>query len=222
MVVTYTKGQVVYQELRSRILSGEILPDSVLNQETLAAQMGVSTTPLREALQRLEAERLVSLRAHREVTVAPLSVQELAEIFSIRLQLDPYAGALAAVNATDDELKMIEASVPAPSSSENKTMGDENRRFHRAIYVCSRNHLLTVILDSLWDRTECYRRILVPDDIGGNVDPEPTHKAIAAALSDRNAVVVADLLKRHIEATEDMLRSLLIVRQERSGRPGTP
>src|SRR5258708_37249077 len=101
MVLTYTKGQAVYNELRSRILSGDIIPGSVLNQETLAGQLGVSTTPLREALQRLEAERLVSLRAHREVTVAPLSVQELSEIFDVRLQLDPYARALATAHSTD-------------------------------------------------------------------------------------------------------------------------
>ena len=109
---------------------------------------------------------------------------------------------------------MIEASVPVPGISENKTMGDDNRRFHRAIYVCSGNQLLTTILDSLWDRTECYRRILVPDDIGGHVDPEPTHSHIAAALSERDGAAVADLLKRHIEATEDMLKTLLIASQE--------
>lgn len=213
-MVTYTKGQAVYIELRSRILSGEILPDSVLNQETLAAQLGVSTTPLREALQRLEAERLVSLRAHREVTVASLSVRELSEIFGVRQQLDPYAGAIAAANATDDELKMIQTSVPVPGPPGSEATGEGNRRFHRAIYVCSGNELLTTILDSLWDRTECYRRILIPDDIGGHIDPEPTHSEIAAALSNRDSTAAADLLRRHIEATENTLKNLLIATQE--------
>jgi DNA-binding GntR family transcriptional regulator len=79
--------------------------------------------------------------------------------------------------------------------------------------VCSGNQLLTTILDSLWDRTECYRRILVPDHAGGDVDPEPTHRAIAAALTNRDPAATADLLRRHIKATEEMLGSLLAASQ---------
>src|SRR5207244_1842085 len=103
-----TKAEAVYGELRRRILSGVLEPSAPLNQEALAPEFGVSVTPVREAVRRLEAEGLVRFQAHKTVVVAPLSLDELTEIYDIRLTLDPYAASLATIKATDAELSEIE------------------------------------------------------------------------------------------------------------------
>src|SRR5438094_10422755 len=111
-----TKAEAVYGELRRRILSGVLEPSAPLNQEALAPELGVSVTPVREAVRRLEAEGLVQFQAHKTVVVAPLSREELREIYEVRLQLDPYAASLATARATEDELDEIDRLARAPLS----------------------------------------------------------------------------------------------------------
>jgi DNA-binding GntR family transcriptional regulator len=200
--LAYTKSQAAYLSLRARILRGTITPGATLNQENLAAELRVSTTPLREALQRLQAEGLVKLAAHREVVVSPLSARDIREIFGVRLQLDPYAGQLAAETATDAQLQAIKSLVPPIRQSGPADPLEQNRNFHRAIYFCSGNQQLAAILESLWDKTDRYRRILL--DVDGSTNPHPTHSAIAEALCRRDGTEVRDLIRRHVQAKLDV------------------
>jgi DNA-binding GntR family transcriptional regulator len=205
--LAYTKSQAAYISLRARILRGIITPGATLNQENLAAELRVSTTPLREALQRLEADGLVKLVAHREVVVSPLSVRDIHEIFDVRLQLDPYAGQLAAETATDAQLRAIQSLVPPAKHTGPGDPLEQNRNFHRAIYTCSGNQLLADTLDSLWDKTDRYRRILL--DMDGGTDPHPTHSVIAEALARRAGAEVCDLIRRHVQAKHDFIMDRL-------------
>src|ERR1700737_1411295 len=82
-----TKAKAVYVEKPSRILTGMLAPDSAVNQEATAAELGVSITPLREALRRLEMEGLIRLEAHRTVVITPLTSSELDELYVIRMKL---------------------------------------------------------------------------------------------------------------------------------------
>ena len=102
-----TKAKAVYVETRSRILKGTLAPGHAVNQEALAADLGVSITPLREALRRLEMEGLIRLEAHLTVVITPLTSQELNEIYVIRMELDPLAASLAAGNASESQLEVI-------------------------------------------------------------------------------------------------------------------
>jgi DNA-binding transcriptional MocR family regulator len=77
-----TKAEAVYIETRSRILKGTLAPGSAVNQEALAADLGVSITPLREALRRLEMEGLIRLEAHRTMSITPLTSRELDEMYA--------------------------------------------------------------------------------------------------------------------------------------------
>jgi DNA-binding GntR family transcriptional regulator len=205
--LAYTKSQAAYLSLRTRILRGTITPGATLNQENLAAELRVSTTPLREALQRLEAEGLVKLAAHREVVVSPLSIRDIHEIFQVRLQLDPYAGQLAAETATDAQIQAIKSLLPAARQSGFQDPLDQNRNFHRAIYTCSGNQQLAGILDSLWDKTDRYRRILL--DVDGSINPRPTHATISDALCRRSAGEVRDLIRGHVQAKHDVIMDRL-------------
>ncbi len=95
-----TKADYAYSEVRERIMSGALPHGAVVSQEALAAELSVSTTPLREAMRRLSAEGLVVLDAHRDARVAPLSAAEARSLFEIRQQLDPLAVRLPPSGAT--------------------------------------------------------------------------------------------------------------------------
>ena len=87
---TVTKAKAVYIEARSRILKGTLAPGSAVNQEALAADLGGSITPLREALRRLEMEGLIHMEPHRTMTITPLTSQELLEeMYAIRTGARP-------------------------------------------------------------------------------------------------------------------------------------
>jgi DNA-binding GntR family transcriptional regulator len=103
-----TKASAVYIETRSRILKGTLAPGSAVNQEALAADLGVSITPLREALRRLGMEGLIRLEARRTMIITPLTSQELDEMYAIRTELDPFAAGLAAANAPESQLELIQ------------------------------------------------------------------------------------------------------------------
>ena len=102
-----TKSDYAYTRIREGILMGEFGPGSVLNQAMLARTIGVSTTPLREALRRLKSEGLVELDAHRDARVSTLTAEEARDLLEVRRSLDPSAAALAAERRTKDDIRIM-------------------------------------------------------------------------------------------------------------------
>lgn len=110
--ITYrSKAYAAYVELRRRILEGHLEAGAPVNQEQLASDLGVSTTPLREALRSLETEGFVRTRTHRDVIVAPLDHEELLQLYQVRGHLDCLAVRLAVENHDDAARARIEAAV---------------------------------------------------------------------------------------------------------------
>ena len=203
-----TKAEAVYEEIRRRILSGALAPSAPLNQEALAPEFGVSVTPVREAVRRLEAEGLVRFQAHKTVVVAPLSLDELREIYDIRLTLDPHAASLATTRLTDTELDEIEARAHAPLSDDPLEQVALNHAFHRCIYSRSGNALLTEILDRLWERTDRYRVVLVSRDVQV-LAAAREHAEIAEAMRSRKPRTVARLVRAHIANARSQIENAL-------------
>jgi DNA-binding GntR family transcriptional regulator len=104
-----SKAQWAYRTVRAMILSGELKPGTSFDQQALAAQLGISTTPLREGLRRLEAEDYVIRHDHREMMVAPLSLEYVEQIYEVRLELDPLAARLACKNMTTAQIQALHA-----------------------------------------------------------------------------------------------------------------
>jgi len=203
-----TKAEAVYREIRGRILSGLLQPAAPLNQDALAPELGVSVTPIREAVRRLEAEGLVQFQAHKTVIVSPLSRVELAEIYDVRLQLDPYAASLATQRATDEQLDEIDVLARLPASDDPREQVARNRSFHREIYTRSGNLLLTQILDRLWERTDRYRIMLVAAN-AHVLAAGREHVEIAEAMRAREPRKVARLIRAHIENARSLIEDAL-------------
>jgi DNA-binding GntR family transcriptional regulator len=201
-----SKSSAVYLELRGRILSAALAPGTAINQEQLAGELGVSTTPLREALRRLESDGLVTLLAHREAVVSPLDPTELAAVYEVRASLDPLAAALAAERHTEAQGKAIRKATDRARRPGREDQLTVNRRYHTAIYAACQNPVLIETLDALWDRSDRYRRAV------GFMATEPEiqdeHEAIAEAVLARRPDESAQLMRAHIARTRAAFQQL--------------
>jgi DNA-binding GntR family transcriptional regulator len=213
MLGNVTKAEAVYRETRWRIITGALPPATAVNQAELAAEFGVSQTPVREALLRLESEGLVIFLAHSMVKVSPLDFQELDELYAIRVELDSFAGQLAAANCTPEDVAKLKSLLASNATADVGDRLHRNLDFHRSIYRASGNKQLTRLLDQLWDRTERYRIVLVANEADGQQHQrshsDDDHWAIGTALFEGDGEKVAALLRRHVQQSHDLIRSML-------------
>jgi DNA-binding GntR family transcriptional regulator len=201
-----TKSQRAYERVREMVLSGELAPGSVLNQAALAHRLGVSTTPLREALRLLKQQGLVELDAHRDARVTPLDAAEARDLLELRQSLDPLAAGLAAQRRTVEDLERMRAALASLSALRADASPAQlagHRTFHAAVYRASHNAVLVEALDGLWDKTDRYRRHALA---AGRSEEEveqraEEHRALLAAVSDRDAEAAAAIMRAHVETS---------------------
>jgi DNA-binding GntR family transcriptional regulator len=201
-----TKSDLAYDRVRELVLSGDLAPGAVIPQGSLARTIGISTTPLREALRRLKQEGLVELDAHRDARVRPLDATEARDLLEMRRSLDPLAAALAAERRTEadlmdagDALDGLESLSSSPSAAQLES----HHRFHAAIHRASHNALLVQTLEGLWVKTDRYRRHGLE---AGRSDEErdaraAEHRSLFEAVRDGDPHTAAELMRRHVETS---------------------
>jgi DNA-binding GntR family transcriptional regulator len=192
-----TKADAAYVELHRRIIEGELAPGAVLDQGALARDLGVSTTPVREALRRLEMEKLVEMSAHREARVVAVSPQDVRYLYEVRMELDPLAAGLAAERATKAEVDAIVRLAGARGRTALK-QSVVNRKFHQGVYSACHNPVLIGELDSLWDRTDSYRLALLSASPDEAALANHEHTEIADAIKARDAARARELVRVHL------------------------
>jgi len=198
-----TKSELAYNRVREKILSGEFPPGSVINQTVLAGAIGISTTPLREALRRLKAEGLVELDAHRDARVTELRAEEARDLVEMRGSLDPLAAALAAQRRTRTDLAEIRDALgwlTPLSGNPGYEQLLRHRRFHRAIYLASHNDLLIETLEGLWDKADRYRRLALEVDrpAEANAKTAEEHQLLLDHIAVGDADAAAGVMREHI------------------------
>jgi len=201
----FTKNDYAYAELRDRILTGVLPAGSVLPQARLAEEIGVSTTPLREAVRRLAAEGLIHLEAHRDARVAEVTAEEARHLYEVRASVDPLAAALAAGRRTEHDLQRIREAEAALRPLTGRADLDAliaHRQFHRSIYEASGNPILIDILERLWDKADRYRMVALGvrgDSAEDSRRVAEEHRQIAAAVEAGDPEAAAEAMQAHIE-----------------------
>ena len=205
-----TKADGVYLEMRNQILYGVLEPGSRIDYPRLSASLGVSITPLREALRRLEADHLVIRNAHRDVVVAPLTREEASDLVAVRQELDLLAARLAAAQMTPDELArarelvagqdeqgalryLRDAGIPVAAGGP----ANVSRAFHRMVYRGSHNQVLIQYRDSLSTRTERYVILARQISVVTPGAYRLMHEKLLTALEARDAAAAAGLMRAH-------------------------
>ena len=193
--------EVIFNSLREAIIIGELRPGERLMEVQLAEKMGVSRTPVREAIRKLELEGLVDMVPRKGAHVAELSVKDIMDVLEVRASLDGLATALAAERITDDELKelkFINGQFASYIEKENLNGSiKKDAEFHDIIYKASRNDKLLTILNNLREQVQRFRVIYLKDySSPKNLIKE--HNDIFDAVSTRTIESAQSFAKTHI------------------------
>lgn len=205
----------VHTALKQAILSSVLRPGERLHVHQLADQLGVSLTPVRNAVQLLEAEGLVEVRPRSGTFVASVSVEDIRETFAIRRALECLAAEKAAVEMTDQELHTLGAildrlSAPVRTETEKKQHEQNNVEFHLAIVRGARNRKLLEMYLAL------NAHIRIARIHAGEVSWEARlpqeqreHQAILDALTARDPDRSAQAMRAHVERASNSMLSTL-------------
>lgn len=211
MLVVRNLSDQIVDLVRDRILSGRVRADQPIRQDALAAELGVSKIPLREALARLEEEGLVQSQANRGFFVRPMTTAEAEEVYALRITLEPGAMAMAALRATEPEREHAIAVLAAMYEKQDEQgggVGAYNRSLHRALYAPSRQMITVNILDRLQVLSERYvRKHLEP--LGRDERANDEHREMLQAWLARDGETVRELASIHNIKTLDDLRQQL-------------
>lgn len=204
--------EVIFNSLREAIIIGELRPGERLMEVQLADKMGVSRTPVREAIRKLELEGLVDMIPRKGAHVAELSVKDIMDVLEVRASLDGLATALAAERITDDELKElnhINGQFSTYIEKENLSGSvKKDVEFHDIIYKASRNDKLITILSNLREQVQRFRVIYLKDySSPKNLIKE--HNDIFAAVSSRSIENARAVAKTHIQNQEKTILSFI-------------
>jgi len=211
-VARHTVQDSVVARLRAMILGHRFKPGEKLVQSDLAEKLGVSRTPIREALYQLTAEGFVSLSPHKGATVTNFSLHEIQEIYSVRIPLESYAAYLAVENITDEVLDQLQGLVR--EMERVYTRGDRtrllevNREFYAVLYqAAGRRRLYEMVMNHL-DLAGMYRRMAFTlESLYGTTVSD--HKQLLEALRRRDAQATERLTREGLEKTEADLIAFL-------------
>ncbi|MCC3359172.1 GntR family transcriptional regulator [Bacillus sp. REN16] len=192
---------VAYEELRKRIIKCTLEPGQPIVEDELAKELGISRTPLRESLQRLEIEGLVIRNVNGRSNVAPVSIQEVKEIFIIRSNLEGIVIEDAIDNITEEEIEHLTYLVEILKISANlenyETIDNLGGQFHEYIYQVSRNKTAVKFLSQLNSLINRYRRLAHRHiiDTKKSVDE---HRYILDYIIKKDKVNAVAEIKKHI------------------------
>ncbi|HYH01692.1 MAG TPA: GntR family transcriptional regulator [Bacillota bacterium] len=204
--------ELVFESLREAIISGQLSPGERMMEIQLAEEMGVSRTPVREAIRKLELEGLVVMIPRKGAYVAGLSLKDVTDVFEIRGALEGLAAELAADRITEDELESLERYLV--KISEDIEHGDLNRvvetdtDFHTILYQASRNSRLSQIINNLREQIQRFRTTSLSFP-GRMKTALEEHRKIVEAISSRDGELARKLAKEHIENAENSLMSVI-------------
>ncbi|MGR3364188.1 MAG: GntR family transcriptional regulator [Maritimibacter harenae] len=198
MTETKTGPKDAYELILEAIDAGTYKPGDRMVESELAERFGVSRTPIREALQRLETQRLLN-RDGRSLIVASLDHNQLAELYAVRAELEGLAARLAAQHAAPEEQKVLRAMIEEDRGliDDPAALARANRRFHRQIHLASHNRYLLQQLD-LVHRTMALLATTSLAAEGRSEVAIEEHDAIVRAIEARDADAADDALRTHI------------------------
>jgi len=193
--------EVIFDTLRNAIVNGDLKPGERLMEVYLAEQMGVSRTPVREAIRKLEADGLVMMEPRRGTRVAEISVKDIVDVLEVRSALDRLATGLAAKRIQPAQIKQLEAIHKQYAGYVQKENIEgaikKDIEFHDIIYTASGNPRLVAAASSL--REHIYRfRVIYLRDISKAVDVEAEHAGILDSLRSNQETEASSRADKHI------------------------
>ena len=201
--------EMVYEELKIQILTGAIVPGTRMMEVDLAEEMGVSRTPIREAIRKLEKEGLVTIEPRRGAYASRISTQDMVEILEVRQDLEGLAAFFAATRMKDDEMdelrKIAARYNEAVAAGSMQDMIRYDTQFHRLIVDSCNNKILVNMVEQLQELVLRFRYIYYDNFRRAENMPEE-HREIIEAIESGDEVRARAAADVHI----DRLKQLVI------------
>ena len=203
---------VVFQTLRTAILKGDLKPGERLMELQLASKLGVSRTPIREAIRMLEQEGLARTIPRKGAEVAGMTEKDMEDVLQIRCVLEELAARLSCQNITDEEMRELKIAMVA---FEEKTregnvveLAKADVTFHDIIYRAADNPKLLVLLNNLREQMYRYRTEYMKDD---RIHPVliREHKEMVKALESKDQELVAREVRQHLKNQEEVMKKII-------------
>ncbi|HHX22609.1 MAG: GntR family transcriptional regulator [Tepidanaerobacteraceae bacterium] len=204
--------ELVFAAMREAIVKGELKPGERLMEVQLAEEMGVSRTPVREAIRKLELEGLVVMVPRKGAYVAGLTLKDAANVFEIRGSLEGLAAALAAERITEEEIndldRVLEDIAKAGEKGDVDTIIKKDMEFHQKLFSATRNERLAQIISNLKEQIDRFR-------IKSFTNPKRLksvileHKKILDAIKNGDAENAEKLARDHIYESEYNVMNVL-------------
>lgn len=199
---------VVFKTLRQAILTGEFMPGERLMEVTLANRLGVSRTPVREAIRKLELEGLVVMVPRKGAEVARITVSDLKDVLEVRCHLEEFAATIACDRITEEEKKefnvALEAFEEAIRFKDLKLIAERDVAFHDVIFKATKNKRLLQIINNL--REQIYRyRIEYIKDFDYHEVLVKEHRQIMKAILDGDKKAAEQIMRTHIYNQETIV-----------------
>lgn len=199
-------GEVVFEYLRNAILNGTLKPGERLMEISLAEQLGVSRTPVREAIRKLEKERFVEMIPRKGAYVANLTARDILEVLEIRIVLEGFASKLAAERMTEEdvvELKnILKEFNQALEALDRPEMIRWDNEFHTKIYSAAKNNKLVEIVKELHDQFQRFRLIYFNEYDDYN-DLQVWHENILEAIKNRDGMKAKECAEYHVRSIRE-------------------
>jgi len=204
--------ELVLEAIREAIIGGTLKPRERLMEIQLAEELGVSRTPIREALRELELEGFIVMVPRKGAFVADMTFKDIADIFEIRVALEGLAAGLAAERITDEEMEDMERHLvekaDAIARGDMERLVEVDTRFHESIYKASRNDRLKGIINNLREQIQRFRAtsLAYPGRMKQSLEE---HRSIVEAIHARDVALARQLTQEHIEnAEQSMIESI--------------
>ena len=202
-------NEIIYENLKGKILRGDISSDDRLQEDNLTKEYETSRTPIRDALRRLEHENIIEKLHYGGYKVKDLTMKNIEDIFGIRRVLESYAASLATLRMTEDDVKKMEAILrKSQEALVNKDYGafiELNTEFHLSLYSASKSEYLLRILQNLRDYFYRYRKIILKTK-SNLEDSLKNHEMMIQKMKEGDQDAVEHLVKEHVNRALKVLK----------------
>ena len=206
-------GQDVFEYLKNAIIDQTIEPGSRLVESKIAEMLGISRTPLREALHKLEREEWIEKTPSGGFQVVSLTRQDIEETFGVRSALEAYAARLAAENYQEKDLIPLEKKMLEYQKCLEKKANDKlqkiNTEFHDLLYALSRNPKLIKMINQLRAQISRFRQIILKQDEYA-IESNEDHFRMLEAIKKRDGDAVEKLVREHLIKGKNAVLSQLV------------
>ena len=213
MLREHSLATLAQQELERRIISGEIAAGTKLNEVDVAAALGVSRGPVREAFSALSQAGLVRVEKNRGVFVRQVSLEEANEFYEVRAALEGLIGKLAARRISIDEIEQLRAVVRRMHQTQKSRRADEyfvlNVEFHDVLARAARNNALLAHYRGVVNQLDLYRRATITHGVENIPLSTQEHEAIVEAVAARDEHRAEALLTEHVLVSRARLHAAL-------------